>query len=269
MQAPSLTWDETGGLRVLTDRLLHDEAGIAVAFTSRCGGASSAPYASLNLAFHVGDDPADVLTNRRRLCDALGLEFGKMTCAQQVHGTDVAIVGDGEMGRGRDSYDASIPATDALATDKAGVPLAMFFADCVPLVLVDSRKRAVGVAHAGWKGVLGNIAGALIERMGDAFGSSPGDLLAYIGPAISSRNYEVGSELIAAFGREFPDFVTLGDTHLDLPYLVQKSLDEAGVPRQNVAAADMCTIDKSDLFYSHRSEGGITGRHAAIVAIAN
>jgi len=264
---PALGWKERRGLKVLTDDTLRLEEGIVVAFTTRVGGVSAAPYASLNLAYHVGDDPASVSVNRHRLCDVFGLQFSRMTCAQQVHGIDVAVVGREEAGRGRDSYETSIPATDAMTCAAAGISLVMFFADCVPLAIADPVQRAVGVAHAGWKGVLDGIAGALIGRMADAFGSAPEDLLAYIGPAIGRCHYQVGPERIALFARQFPDFVRPSDAHLDLPYLVQKSLDVAGVPRQNVAAADTCTAEHTDVFYSYRSEGGETGRHAAIVSI--
>jgi YfiH family protein len=264
---PALEWKKQRGLGVLTDEALRLESSILVAFTSRAGGVSAAPYESLNLAYHVGDDPANVAANRRRLCDALGLRLEKLTCAQQVHGVDVAVVADEEIGRGSGSYDASIPATDAMTSASTGVALAMFFADCVPVVVVDPIRRAIGVAHAGWKGVLGGIPAALVARMADAFGSVPRDLLAYVGPAIGRCHYRVDSTRIALFAREFPDFVRPTDTHLDLPDLVEKSLDATGVPRQNVAAADTCTAENTDVFYSYRSEGGETGRHAAIVSI--
>lgn len=264
---PQLEWAEAGGARFLRDPPLLSRTGVLVAFTSRRGGVSKPPYDSLNLAFHVGDCDEDVMENRRRICEALGLDPGRMTCAEQVHGIAVAVVDEQQVGRGHDSEQTAIRAKDALATCVEGVALAMFFADCVPVVLVDTAHRAAGVAHAGRKGALGGVVPALVEQMSDSFGSLPADMLAYVGSAIGPCCYEVGPEAAAQFTARFPGLVAAGDTHLDLAGLVTASLDAAGVQRQNIAAVNTCTADSTDIFYSYRAEGGRTGRHAAIAAV--
>lgn len=269
VQNPQLEWQEVGEVEFLTDPAMLADAGILVAFTSRAGGSSPAPFASLNLAFHVGDERKQVLANRRKVCHSLGVDFSRMTCAEQVHGTNVAIVEEYDAGRGHDDYADAIAATDALATQIPGVALAMFFADCVPVVIVDRVRRVIGVAHAGWKGVEGGVVTKLILRMSEEFGTLPADLVAYIGPAIGPCCYEVDAERAALFARRFPEMVRSSDRCIDLGGLTAKSLDEAGVPRQNVAAANVCTAENTGTFYSYRGEGGRTGRHAAIVCIAS
>lgn len=265
--APSLEWDARGELTWLTDSRLERGAGVRLAFTSRLGGVSPDPYASLNLAFHAGDAPENVRVNRGRICEALELDPKRLTCAQQVHGTSVAVIERALIGRGADSYDTAISETDAMATAELGAPLAMFFADCVPVVLVDPKRRAVGVAHAGWKGVAGNVVAALLGRMAAVYSSRAEDLLAYVGPAIGPCCYDVDEERAAVFARIYPGVASGGDRSLNLPGFVKKSLDDAGVPRQNIAAAGLCTADTTQTFYSYRGEGGVTGRHAAIVSI--
>lgn len=264
---PALTWQKKGTVRFLTDAALVEQAGIRVAFTSRVGGVSNGPYASLNLAFHVGDASESIIDNRRTICEALTIDVSHLTCGQQVHGTHVAVVEENEVGRGHADYEDSLSATDAMATSVARAALSMFFADCVPVVVVDAKRRAVGVAHAGWKGVAGNVVGALVERMREAFDTVPAQLTAYVGPSIGPCCYEVDRERAALFARMAPQLVKAGARHIDLAAIAAGQLDCAGVPGQNVAAAGICTADNTDVFYSYRGEEGVTGRHAAIVSI--
>lgn len=267
MIRPRVEWEELGGVRVLTDRRLLAHSGVRVAFTARSGGGSPPPYESLNLAFHVGDDPRNVVANRKRVCAALGIPFPRMTCAEQVHGRSVVAVGEREVASGRDCYETSIEGTDAMVTSLTGMPLTMFFADCVPVVLVQPAARIVGIAHAGWRGVSEGVLEATVAEMCDAYSCDPAHLLAYVGPSIGPCCYEVGNDRVELFRRRFGRGAVAEDDRVDLGGLVETSLDRLGVQPENIAAVRLCTADNTHDFFSFRAEKGETGRHAAIVCI--
>lgn len=243
------------------------------AISARFGGVSQAPYDSMNLALHVGDDAADVIENRRRFLDMLGLDFNRLTTPEQVHGDHIVRVGDVETGRGRFSYADAISATDALMTDVPGVPLMLCFADCTPILLFDPVHRAAAVAHGGWKGTVRSIAAKTVRAMADAFGTRPEDCLAAIGPAIGPCCYEVGGEVAEEFRKAFPQFADEiiiekdGKIHLDLWNINRLQLEEAGILPAHVDVAGVCTSCHARTFFSYRAEGPATGRIAAVMAV--
>lgn len=259
------------GIRSWTDSYLRRHSGILVAFTERGGGVSRPPFDGLNLAHHVGDDPTAVDLNRTRLMDALGLDglSARIVTAEQVHGTSVAVVGDAEAGAGAHAPGTGlppIPGIDALVTLDEDVPLMLFFADCVPVILVAREPvRSIGVAHAGWRGAAAKIHVAMAERLCRIGGCRPSDLLAYIGPYIDSADYEVGEEVLARFGVA-SDTIAAAPGHLDLGALVSADLERIGVPKNNLVALGSYTAGNSDRFYSYRA-APLTGRHAAVAAI--
>jgi polyphenol oxidase len=182
-----------------------DGHGLTAVVSTRHGGVSTGPYDSLNLGGHVGDDPTAVAENRRRLAAALGTD--RLTIADQRHTATVAVVDAALAGRGHDGIaDAAeaFPATDALITNVPGTALAILVADCAPVVLFDPVRRAAGVVHSGRAGTLRAVVPRTIEAMMDTFGSSPGDLLIGIGPAIGAASYEIGrpeiAEVLTVFG---------------------------------------------------------------------
>ena len=248
---------------------LHTDAGILVAFSERAGGVSYPPYASLDLAAHVGDDPRHVDENRSRLCAALGIEASRdrLTTAEQVHGTRVVEVtradaGAGawaDAGRGR----PPLPATDALWTRERGVPLMLLFADCVPVVLVRPSVPAIAVVHAGWRGAAAGIVGAAARVLGGLAGAV--DLSAYVGPHIGPCCYEVGEECVSHFDNAFVT-ITAASSRLDLGAVVGHDLERSGVPKERQWHLGICTAHSTDRFYSYRAEGR-TGRHGALAVI--
>lgn len=229
---------------------------------TRLGGVSDPPFASLNVGASVGDDPDAVAENRRRCFATLGLDESQVVTPHQVHGTTVAEVGKHERGR-------VIEATDGLITAETGVALFLRFADCVPIVLYDRERPAIGLVHAGWRGALDGILGQAIAAMRRNFGSEPGRLWAGIGPAIGPCCYEVAGDLAERFARRFGSEViakpTAGAWHLDLPRAVATALGEAGV--REVERAQLCTACHCREFFSHRREQGRTGRFAAIISL--
>lgn len=258
------------GVSAWIDRALAEE-GMTVAFTERGGGVSSAPYDSLNLAAHVGDDPARVDENRSRALALLGMSDlrDKLVTAEQVHGDRVRLLGGHDAGRGAFASKGRgpVPGTDALVTVSAGMPLMMLFADCVPVVLVArAPARGVAVVHAGWKGALARIPEKAARVLCDSVGCEARLLRAYVGPAIGPCCYQVDAKRASLFAGEF-DTIAPVDGGLDIRAAVRASLSDAGVPDHNVAVLDLCTFDSPGSCFSYRASA-VTGRHAALVAIA-
>jgi len=265
-----LTRHISGGVAFWRDDDLLQHTGITVAFSERIGGVSEAPFASLNLGSHVGDDPLAVEENRARFLAALGLGDVRvrLTCAQQVHGSRIAHVDESLAGSGGGTLPGARPPIadcDALLSALPDTPLMLFFADCVPIILVRPDVPAIAVVHAGWRGALAGIAGNAARALSAMEGK--GDTIAYVGPHIGACCYEVSDELVSQFSNTF---VTLAPVNgrLDLGAAVAEDLVRAGVPTESQTRLDMCTADNIDRFFSYRAEGGLTGRHCAVAAIA-
>lgn len=249
------------GITLYEFETLAAQAGLCHAISTRLGGVSPPPFASLNLTSARGDAPEHVRENVRRLCEAVNLTPAMLVSPQQVHGAQIARVGREMRGR-------ILLGCDGVITDEPGVALLLRFADCVPLIVYDPVHRAVGVAHAGWRGTLAGIAVALVQAMGVAFGSRPTELLAGIGPAIGPCCYQVGPEVVekavAVFGAADGIVLTQADGsfHLDLWEANRQALVQTGV--QQIEVAGLCTACHTDEFYSHRAENGRTGHHGAL-----
>ncbi|MBO8162278.1 MAG: peptidoglycan editing factor PgeF [Brevibacillus sp.] len=246
-------------------------SGLAAGFTMRGGGHSDPPYDSLNLGLHVGDDPVRVRQNRQVLASRLGFPFDAWTCGEQLHGTAVRRVTSTQRGAGRDLLDTAIPAADGLYTDEPGVLLISYYADCVPIYFLDPRSGAVGLAHAGWKGTVGRIAVVMLEELTKSFGTSPDQLLVAIGPAIRACCYEVDErvmERVRGITSGWEESVMPGNEGrymLDLPQLNVQMLTDCGVLAEHISRSGYCTACRTDLFFSHRRDGGKTGRMASYI----
>jgi YfiH family protein len=267
---PHLGRVERDHVPVLTDQGLRASHGIVVAFSERSGGAGEAPYDSLNLAAHVGDVPTTVDENRSRLMAALGIAElrGALATAEQVHGAHVEVVDEGDAGRGAyaASGDAPIAGTDALVTRAVQLPMLMFYADCVPLILVHpGRPRGISVVHAGWRGALDRIPGKAAIALAEECGAAPSDLIAYIGPHIASCCYDIDEERMSQFDNAF-DTIAAADGHLDLSSAARESLAGTGVNPESIVEAELCTHDHVDRFFSFRA-APTTGRHGALAVI--
>ena len=273
--APKLVKSVADGVTTLTDVVLKGSHGIVVAFSQRTGGRSRAPYATLNLASHVGDSAASVDDNRSTLLESLEIEplRSRLTMAEQVHGVCVREVAGSSAGMGayaRAGESPPLPGTDALITLEHDVPLMLCFADCVPVVLVATTPaRAVAVVHAGWRGALSRLPGAAARRLARCAGCETSDLVAYIGPRIGAEAYEVGEDLVQRFVSQFgnvADTIAPARDHLDLGAVVSATLSEVGVPGDHIFVTAVCTAESTDAYFSYRAEG-VTGRHGALAAI--
>jgi len=260
----------TGDLSWWQDAELRDRVGVVVAFSERCGGVSEAPFASLNLAGHVGDSAPRVDRNRGLWLEGLGLASvrDRLCMADQVHGENIAVVDESHAGMG--AFVAAgrppVSATDALLTTVRLTPLALCFADCVPIVLV-APGPAVAVVHAGWRGALASLPGAAVTAVARAAGCTGADVIAYIGPHIGACHYQVDGALMSQFVNTFGTVARAESGCLDLDAVVTTSLQSAGVASCNIARLGTCTAEATDRFFSYRAEGGVTGRHAALVCI--
>ncbi len=241
---------------------------ITQGFTTRRGGVSIAPYDSLNLGTHVGDDLAQVQANRRRVWHDLGTPESRVVLAEQVHGDGVAIVSEGA---------AAVPVAgaDALVTNTPDLLLMMLFADCVPVYLVDPVRKVIGLAHAGWRGAAVNIAGKTLQAMTAEFGCVPSACFAAVGPSIGEGSYEVGAEVADRFrslpGARSASVVTprseMGGTYnLNLRAVVFGQLLYAGLLAGSIAVCDEDTFRNKRDFFSYRRDG-MTGRMAAFLGI--
>jgi len=245
---------------------------ITAAVSTRIGGVSLPPYHTLNLAYHVGDAPDAVAENRRRFCDALGINLDSLVIAQQIHGDTIAVVDSSQAGRGAHSHEDAIPDTDGMITASRSVALGVLTADCVPVMIFDPVAEAVGVAHAGWRGALSRIAAKAVLKMRDAFGTKPAECLIAFGPSIGSCCYEVGEDVIAQFRHEFGPEICIAENRLDLHRVVEIQLIDAGVDKHNISFVEAghsasCTACNLDLLYSHRAENGRTGRMMSVIKL--
>jgi polyphenol oxidase len=246
------------------------ENGVARhAIFSRRGGVSVAPFDSLNLSVSVPDERERVYANRRRVYGLYGRDTDSVVHAHLVHGADVARVTQADNG-------SWVERVDGLITDQPGCVLTMNFADCAPILLYDPRRKAIGLGHAGWRGAVVDLPGAMVRAMAEHFGSDPADLVAAVGPCIGPCCYEVGEEVIEAVRNTFPAYESLfqpngrtgtiaSNRHFNLPEANRRNLAAAGV--RTIATANYCTACRTDLFFSHRAEKGKTGRFGAVFAL--
>lgn len=266
---PALTRVENFGVAYWTDQALLQSTGVVICFSERIGGVSTGPFSSLNLAGHVGDESSRVDSNRARLLAAVGIadSASLLTTADQVHGDTVVVVDDSRAGSGARAADGPPPvqACDGLVTRQPGTPLLMCFADCVPIIL--ACDGGVAVIHAGWRGALAGIPGVGARRLVETCASAPSTVRAYIGAHIGPRRYEVGADIMSQFTGTFGTVARAKSGGLDLGAVVSASLTDAGVDSCNIVRLGACTAETTDRFYSHRAEGGLTGRHGALACI--
>lgn len=239
--------------------------------STRQGGVSAAPFDSLNLARSIGghdDDPGAVAENRRRFAAALGAD---PVFLSQVHGVEVV-----ELTAGHRAPGSPVPVADASITTVPGLGCAVFAADCLPVLFCTADGGAVGAAHAGWRGLAAGVLEATVRRLCQVSGVGPGQVLAWLGPCIGPQRFEVGADVVAAFGergaegRDDPAFTptTRRDGSpgwlADLPMLARRRLAGAGV--QRVSGGQWCTVSDPLRFFSFRRDG-LTGRLAAGIAL--
>ena len=266
---------ERGGVPYLSFKALEDTGMVINGFSTRLGGASKGRFATMNFSYSRKDDPADVLENFTRMADTLGVERDRMVVSYQTHTTNVRRVTREDEGKGvireRDYRDV-----DGLITDVPGITLVTFYADCVPLYLVDPVHHAIGLSHSGWRGTVRRMGQVTMDAMKEAFGTRPEDVTACIGPSICRDCFEVGEEVAEAFADAFdPKYrdalyranAKPGKYQLDLWKANEIIFQEAGVPKEQIHTTNICTMCNSDYLFSHRRVGEERGNLAAFLSI--
>ena len=254
---PPFSWHEGEGIAWVEAPL----PGGSAAFSTRIGGLSTGPYASLNLGILTDDDPERVAGNRRLLAGALGRDPDGVAMGMQVHGGDVERH-TGPPSPSGYSARGELTRADGQATDHPAVTPLVLAADCVPLAL--SCGGAVGVAHCGWRGLTAGVVQRAVEAVTALAKAEPSQLGAAIGPAIGPCCYRVGDDVrVAVAARGLGSDVFEGEA-LDLPQAVGAELERAGVRPDAIAATGLCTSCRPDLFFSPRRDGGTTGRQAGV-----
>lgn len=243
----------------------HFESDIISGVTTRFGGRSTGVYDSLNLGNHVGDSLDSVNENRGILATHIQLKASKLHFFNQVHGVDVAVIDD-------KTYSEEV-VCDAAITNTKGVGLVVLTADCVPLIFFDNQLLVIGVAHAGWKGTLGDIAKHTVLKMSETYGSDPKNVIVGIGPCISKAVYEVGEEVSDLFRAEWYSDEYLQKNpkstkyHIDLQQINKTQLVKVGVLDSNIEIIEKCTFSNPEKLFSARRDGLKSGRMGSYIGL--
>ena len=267
--------NEDGSRLLLLKYPLLERTGIVEhCFTTRLGGVSADIFSTMNLSFTRGDEEAAVRENYQRLARALGAEVGQFVCSDQTHTVNVRRVTAADAGKGltreRDYRDV-----DGLITDEPGLVLSTFYADCVPLYVVDPVHRAIGMSHSGWRGTAARMGAVTLSAMQEAYGTRPEDVVCAVGPSICKDCYEVSADVADIFVEEFPGHEqeilaeseknSVGMAHADKKYQLdlwkanEIIFQEAGVRKEHLAVTDICTCCNPKLLFSHRASHGKRG----------
>ena len=264
---------QQGELEYLVFPKLEETGVVEHLFTTRTGGVSSGIYSTMNLSFSRGDDPECVRKNYRRIGEVLGTDPEHMVASKQTHTTNIRLATEADLGNGitgPSAYDD----VDGLATDIPGIALATFYADCVPLYFVDPVKKAIGLAHSGWRGTVAGMGACMVQFMREHFHSDPKDLIAAIGPSICVDCYEVSEEVAEQFREGFPEEVLRpgkaeGKYQLDLWKANESILLKAGILPEHLTVTDVCTCHNPEYLFSHRASHGQRGNLAAFLMLKN
>ena len=259
--------------------LLQEIRGLRHGFSTRKGGVSKEHLSSLNLGFNLGDEREKVLENFRILGSLFEAKPEDFVLTQQTHSVNVRHVGREDRGKGifreRDYTDV-----DALMTDEEGVILSAFSADCVPILFYDKGHRAIASCHSGWRGTHGRILARVIEAMQREFSSKPEEIYIAIGPSICKNCYEVSEDVGEAFLDAFPalremtknaspiERVSEEKFHIDLWELNRSIALENSIPAENISVSGYCTMERPDLFFSHRYSQGKRGVQGAFIGLS-
>lgn len=246
---------------------------ISHAFSTRLGGASGGKYSTYNFSFTNGDDQNAVLENYKRICSVLEVDYKKCVLSHQTHTTNIRIVKQEDIGKGivkeRDYNDV-----DGLITNIPGAVLVTQYADCVPLLFVDTKNKVIAASHGGWRGTVNGIAEKTVRLMQEHFNSNPKYILVGIAPSIKQCCFEVDKPVYDEFKKidginidEIAIEKPNGKYNIDLQKTNRLILENAGVPIENIVVSDLCTKCNSEYFHSHRATNGERGNMAAFIAI--
>ena len=250
----------------LKSEILQKEEGLVHFFTTKKGGHSNGAIKGLNLGFRVFDKYEYVRDNYLEISNDFSVPFDKITAAKQTHSKDIRIIREKDAGCGVSRLGETFEA-DGLITDLSGVPIMVFYADCVPILMADTKKGVIAAVHSGWRGTEKKIVQNAVSIMVNEFGADPRDIKAAIGPSIGACCFETGSEVAELFEDEFKKPHKNGKFKVDLWSKNKQMLKDMGVPEENIEVLGICTVCRSDLLYSYRTHGEQTGRMGAVIML--
>jgi YfiH family protein len=271
LESAGFYWRAVAGVQALICKPLEQD-GFVNGFSTRSGGVSPMPHDALNLAGFNEDTAENILENRRRFLKLFEGEWSLAGC-WQVHGTDVRVVTEPAQAQPRPYATGDDDRCDALVSNLSQTLLGVKTADCVPLLLGDARTGAFAAVHAGWRGTLASIAVHAIEQLRSNYDARPEDLRVAIGPAAGACCYEVGRDVIDAFKAEFADaddlFTATREGHalVDLYEANRRQLMSQGVRAERIHTSPLCTMCRTDLFFSYRREKSLHGKVGRLLSV--
>ena len=255
-----------GKISYYIDEKIESVGGLAHIFTTRHGGFSTGPLSSMNMS-PTKENIETVRLNYRTVCACENIPAERCVLSHQTHTDNIRIVTEEDVGKGIFNP-SDIKDTDGLVTNVKNLPLVIFYADCVPVLLYDPVKKVIAAVHAGWRGTVNNIAGKAVRVMSENFGCNPADILAAIGPSIASCCFETGKDVAEEFifaGFNECIFYKNDSIYIDLQHSNELFLQKEGV--NNITISMLCTKCRCDEFFSHRGCGADTGRMALIACL--
>jgi len=251
-----------------------EKAGFVNGFSTRIGGTSPMPESALNLAGFNEDSAENILENRRRFLKLFSEAEDKWALAGcwQVHGSDLRLINDLSEAKPAEDARGDTVYCDAIVSNASGVLAGVKTADCVPILMGDPGTGAFAAVHAGWRGTLAGVATKALQRMVTEYGTNPQDVWVAIGPAARACCYEVGTDVIDAFRSGFPGQDLFTETRtdhacIDLLKANRTQLVSAGVNSDRINIAPLCTMDRTDLFFSYRREKNVLGKVGRLMSV--
>ena len=266
------SFNEINGVKYLTIDSFTNSGLVKHGISTRYGGVSKKEFESMNLSFTRGDNQESVEKNFKIFCDTLNIATKDLVFTAQTHTSNVLVVSDRDK-LGKKLYEPRLKDVDAIVTNQKNVALLGFFADCVPLLFLDTKKSVISVCHSGWQGTLKKIALNTVSVMVEQFGCSPKDILCAIGPSIGVCHFEVDKPVADDFYNVFADMNDIifkkdnGKYHIDLWKINKKLLISAGFLEENINISGECTYCKNDMYFSHRYSGDKRGSLAAVLEL--
>lgn len=260
------------GIPYISFNALEQTGMVVNAFSTRQGGVSVGCLESMNLGFDRGDLDENVLKNHKIFAKAVGFPYENIVTTNQTHTTNVRVVTKEDCGKGI-TKDRDYSDVDGLITNVPGIVLTTYYADCVPLYILDPVNKAIGLSHSGWKGTVNRIGENTLKLMNENYGTNPKDVICCIGPSICQDCYEISEDVANEFINEFGKNNKIlynkgnGKYRLNLWESVKQVFLDAGVEYDNIYTTDICTCCNKDELFSHRGHHGKRGNLAAFLML--
>ena len=260
------------GIPYISFNALEQTGMVVNAFSTRQGGVSVGCLESMNLGFNRGDLDENVLKNHKIFAKAVGFPYENIVTTNQTHTTNVRVVTKEDCGKGI-TKDRDYSDVDGLITNVPGIVLTTYYADCVPLYILDPVNKAIGLSHSGWKGTVNRIGENTLKLMNENYGTNPKDVICCIGPSICQDCYEISEDVASEFINEFCKNNKIlynkgnGKYQLNLWESVKQVFLDAGVEYDNIYTTDICTCCNKDELFSHRGHHGKRGNLAAFLML--